>query len=76
MTTVQTQRSLRELDRRVNNGIEVTLLWSERNGALTVSVIDLRTSEAFELDAPRDCALDVFLHPYAYAARAGLRSAA
>ena len=36
-------------------------------GDLVVAVDDIRTGESFTVDAPRDRALDVFNHPYAYA---------
>jgi hypothetical protein len=61
-----------ELAHRENDGVEVTLLWNERDHTLTVSVLDARTGEFFELDAPRESALDVFYHPYWYAARCGV----
>jgi hypothetical protein len=64
--------SLRELAHRENDGVEVTLLWNQRDDTLTVSVLDARTGEFFELDAPRDNALDVFYHPYSHAARRGV----
>ena len=57
----------RELDSRSVDGIEVTLLWSNRTNALSVAVNDLRTGEAFTLPADPANALDVFHHPYAYA---------
>jgi len=58
----------RELDSRSVDGIEVTLLWSKRSDKLSVAVSDHRTGEAFTLPAAPDNALDVFHHPYAYAA--------
>jgi hypothetical protein len=39
-----------------------------------VSVVDIRTGESFDLEASADNALDVFRHPYAHAARQGLRT--
>jgi hypothetical protein len=61
-----------ELAHRASNGIDVALLWNRRSGRLVVSVADVRTGESFTLDAPRDRALDVFNHPFAYAnARVG-----
>ena len=57
-----------ELASRTSGGIEVTLLWIRRSDELTVCVRDLQTGTYFELQAPRDKALDVFQHPYAYAA--------
>src|SRR5438128_490222 len=70
--TATVNGSLRELAHRENDGIEVTLLWDERTDRLTVSVLDTRTGEFFELGAPRDEALDVFYHPYSHAARRGV----
>jgi hypothetical protein len=57
-----------ELDSRSADGLEVTLLWSKPTNALTVAVNDTRTGEAFTLRADAANALDVFHHPYAYAA--------
>ena len=57
----------RELAYRMTDGVEVTLLWSEHDGRLTVTIFDDRTGEFFELEAPREKALDVFYHPFSYA---------
>jgi hypothetical protein len=59
-----------ELHHRSADGIEVSLLWSPETNALTVAVEDSRSGEIFELPAPADKALDVFEHPFAYAAAA------
>lgn len=59
-----------ELHHRSADGIEVSLLWSRETNALTVAVEDSRSGEIFELSAPADKALDVFEHPFAYAAAA------
>jgi hypothetical protein len=61
-----------ELAQRENDGIAVTLLWHSESDRLTVTVRDWRTGEAFDLDADAGNAMDVFQHPYAYAARRGL----
>jgi hypothetical protein len=61
-----------ELAQRDNGGIAVTLLWHRESDRLTVTVRDWRTGEAFDLDAGAGNAMDVFHHPYAYAARRGL----
>ena len=58
----------RELAYRDDDGVEVSLVWSETNDRLTVNVFDSRSGERFALDAERDNALDVFYHPYAHAA--------
>jgi hypothetical protein len=59
-----------ELAHRRSNGLDVSLLWSRRTGRLVVAVLDERTDETFTLDAPRDRALDVYNHPFAYSALA------
>jgi hypothetical protein len=63
----------RELARRVNDGVEIVLFWNEATDELTVCVSDERSCAHFELAARRDQALDVFYHPYAYAASMGIR---
>ncbi|MBA3245695.1 MAG: hypothetical protein H0T61_11055, partial [Actinobacteria bacterium] len=55
------------------DGLEVELLWDERNNLVRVAVLDAKTGDSFEL-VLSDCdnALDVFHHPYAYAAHRGV----
>lgn len=57
-----------ELAHRSASGIEVSLLWSRWTGALSVFVADGRSGETLRIAARHDNALDVFHHPYAYAA--------
>lgn len=63
----------RELAYRVNAGVEVKLLWNQMTDGVTVS--DQRSGTYFQLHAPPGKALDVFNHPYAYAAFWGVRYA-
>lgn len=58
----------RELDRRSNDGIDVTLLWSPHTNRIWVAVEDAH-AESFELDVHPADALDAFHHPYAYLSR-------
>ena len=63
----------RELDSRASGGIHVRLLWHPRDGHVSVAVDDIKAGESFVLlvrDGERP--LDVFRHPYAYAASRGL----
>ena len=60
------EREMRELDHRIGDGFEVTLLWAEDGGDLKVVVNDWRTDECFEIPAKPDNALEVFKHPFAY----------
>jgi hypothetical protein len=62
----------RELAYRASDGIEVVLFWHELTNELSVCVSDERTGAYFELPAAPEHALDVFEHPYAYAAFGGL----
>jgi hypothetical protein len=62
-----------ELAVREQSGVAVTLHWVRATDVLFVSVVDRRSGEAFELVLqPDERALDVFHHPYAYAAARGL----
>jgi len=56
----------RELSRRRSAGLEVVLYWCDRTSAVTVSVRNAGTGEAFEIDVAGADALDAFHHPYAY----------
>jgi len=60
--------TLTELDHRTADGIEVSLLWSPNTNQLLVAVEDSRSGESFQVKAPAEKALDVFRHPFAYAA--------
>lgn len=58
-----------ELSQRESDGIEVQLLWERGTDHLVVVVHDARSDRAIEVPARPDNALDVFRHPFAYAAR-------
>lgn len=59
----------RELHSRTSDGIHVRLLWSEEDGRVFVAVADAKTGDAFSVEVPEgERALQVFHHPYAYAA--------
>jgi hypothetical protein len=73
MTTEALTYFPEELAVREQDGTTVTLLWTRATNAVAVQVIDHRNGESFELVlAPDDPPLDVFYHPYAYAAARGL----
>lgn len=60
---------LRELDQRSHDGIDVLLLWRERDNRAVVAVADANTGERFSIEVPDgERALSVFHHPFAYAA--------
>jgi hypothetical protein len=61
-----------ELASRDNGGLHVSLLWTQETDVFTVSVDDLGTGDRFELVVEDRNPLDVFYHPYAYAAVRGV----
>ena len=62
-----------ELDSRSTDGIEVRLLWHRAEERVTVTASDVRSGEALEVTVrDHERALDVFHHPYAYAAFHGV----
>jgi len=65
--------SKRELDSRVSDGIQVRLVRFQRTDRVLVEVDDKSTGDAFTVDVGvGERALDVFHHPYAYAALRGI----
>jgi hypothetical protein len=67
---------IRELNHRVNDGIDVRLLWNPRTNAVSIAVLDERTGEYFELDVDPEDAQVAFDHPHAYANRGWVESLA
>jgi hypothetical protein len=66
--TTHTTHTLRELDQRVSDGIDVRLLWRPHDDRALVSVSDARTGGSFTIEVREgQRPLDVFHHPYAYA---------
>jgi hypothetical protein len=57
-----------ELAHRESGSTHIALLWSKEDATLTVSVVGSSPDDSFELEVPEATALDVFYHPYAYAA--------
>lgn len=56
---------------RENDGLAVSLFWSKSTGRTRVVVVDQMFEAELHLDVPTACALDVFYHPFAYAAGRG-----
>jgi len=67
--TATTTTLTREMDRRISDGIEVRLLWRPHDDGVLVAVADSRTGESFSIEVrDGEQPLEVFHHPYAYAA--------
>ena len=61
--------SHRELNHRSNDGIDVWLLWDPGTDSVSVRVADAKAGANFEIPVKaRHRAMDVFNHPFAYAA--------
>ena len=67
MTNPTPENAIRELDRRISDGIDVRLLWSSVADEVVVAVHDTRNDESFELRVAAADALRAFHHPFAYA---------
>ena len=61
-----------ELDHRSHDGVEVSLLWQPDVDVVVVQVVDTRVEQTFQLVVDAHEALDVFRHPFAYAAFRGV----
>jgi hypothetical protein len=70
--TDENRNLFRELAHRATDGLEVTLFWRETTNELSVCVSDERSGAYFELATEPHQALDVFYHPYSYAAFKGI----
>jgi hypothetical protein len=68
MSATDTRNRTQELAIRQTDSLAVALLWHPGDDSVTVSVADSRTGDRFQLAVARECALDAFYHPYAYAA--------
>src|SRR4051794_11007722 len=68
-TMTPTTPTTRELAHRRNDGLDIQLLWDPATDRVAVALHDSKTGEGFEVEVgPGERALDVFHHPFAYAA--------
>lgn len=74
MSSIEMLPASRELAHRSTNGIGVFLMWYPADDSLAIVVTD-ENADSFELVVTAQEALDVFEHPYAYAAFRGLELA-
>jgi hypothetical protein len=74
MTTAIDISRFEELDYRENDGIEVSLRWNRDDNSLAVVVVDIKADATFELFVEGAEAMDVFRHPFAYAASHGAKT--
>jgi len=63
----QNNMTLKELDYRTGDQMEVSLLWSPESGQLAVVVVDEVAGEEFAMEVEPSEAMEVFRHPFAYA---------
>ncbi len=68
LVPVENLTSMRELDYRFVNGLQVQLWWDSETGCVWVSVRDARSGNQFLIEVrDGERPLDVFHHPFAYA---------
>ena len=60
------ETAVHELDRRVNDGFDVRLLWNSETGHVFVAIEDERYGESIRLDVDPADALEAFHHPFSY----------
>ena len=58
----------RELARRVNGGLEITLYWHPNDNGTSIDVHQTATEETISFPVPADRALDAFYHPFVHLA--------
>lgn len=58
--------SLKEMARREQDGLEVTLFWDARSNEVSIQVIDRRSESTLWAPVAGRLALDAFHHPYTY----------
>lgn len=66
MNIPATTRSRRELARRVNGGLEITLYWYPDTNGTRIDVHDTPIDETISFAVPPGRALDAFHHPFVY----------
>jgi hypothetical protein len=58
----------RELARRGNGGLEITLYWNAEDNSTSVHIYQPATDETIAFPVAPDIALDAFYHPFAHLA--------
>ena len=70
MASIHTfQIDRRELARRSDGGVGVTLIWNSATDTVSVQIHHAATDERIEFGVARASALDAFHHPFAYLLR-------
>ena len=69
MNALTHDSTARELDYRINDGIEVRLLWNPVTSRVSINVDDTRLGDSFEFQVAAADALVAFRHPFGYANR-------
>ena len=70
-TSILTPVALRELARRANDGLEITLYWHPDDNGTSVEIYHETTGETIAFPVPAERALDAFQHPFVHLAAPG-----
>jgi hypothetical protein len=71
--TTITRTARRELTKRQNGGLEITLFWDTSDNSTSIDLHHTATGETISFRVPSAHALDAFHHPFAYLARKSAR---
>jgi hypothetical protein len=67
MTTTASLTTLRELDARTNDGLDIRLLWRPHDDVVLLQVDDAQLRLRLVVPVPPDDAMFAFRHPFAFA---------
>jgi hypothetical protein len=67
-TATLTHTARRELARRANGGVEITLYWDAVDNSTTIDIDEPEAAETISFPVPAERALDAFHHPFAHLA--------
>jgi hypothetical protein len=67
MTTTDSPTTLRELDARTNDGLDIRLLWRAHDDVVLLQVDDAELQLRLVVPVPPDDAMFAFHHPFAFA---------
>jgi hypothetical protein len=67
MTTTASPTTLRELDARTNDGLDIRLLWRAHDDVVLLQVDDAELQLRLVVPVPPDEAMFAFHHPFAFA---------
>ncbi len=72
ITANTNEQAFAELAFRESDGLEVSLLWNRAADTVSVFVVDTISGDGFEVPLEGESPIEVFNHPFAFAAFRGI----